>query len=89
MRSTFRDPAHQLAVRMLIAPMAIIIIMAQATSHAPCASNCACAEGLHFSAFHFNYRICHQYLLPAFTSSDIRCFTALLSESVCEVLFKI
>ena len=30
-----------------------IIIMAQATSHAPCASNCACAEGLHFSAFHF------------------------------------
>ena len=33
--------------------MAIIIIMAQATSHAPCTSNCACAEGLHFSAFHF------------------------------------
>ena len=23
-------------------------------SHAPCASNCACAEGLHFSAFHLN-----------------------------------
>ena len=41
MRSAFRGPAHQLAVRMLIiAPMAIIIIMAQATSrpyihHAP------------------------------------------------------
>ena len=27
--------------------------MAQATSHALCASTCACAEGLHFSAFHF------------------------------------
>ena len=29
----------------------LIIIMTQATSHAPCASNCACAEGLYFSAF--------------------------------------
>ena len=37
---------------LIIAPMAIIIVMAQATSHTPCASNCACAEGLHFSAFH-------------------------------------
>ena len=60
MRSAFRGPAHQLAVRMRInnctrypVPMAIIIIMAQATSHAPRASNCACAEGLHFSAFHY------------------------------------
>ena len=43
MRSAFRGPAHQLAVRMRInnctVPMAIIIIMAQATSlamhHAP------------------------------------------------------
>ena len=54
MRSAFRGPAHQLAVRMRINNMAIIIIMAQATSHAPCASNCTCAEGLHFSAFHLN-----------------------------------
>ena len=45
MRSAFRGPAHQLAVRMRINNMAIIIIMAQATSHAPCASNCTCAEG--------------------------------------------
>ena len=57
MRSAFRGPAHQLAVRMrinnnIIAPMAIII-MAQATSHAPCHSNCACAEDLHISAFHY------------------------------------
>ena len=37
----------------------IIIIMAQATSHAPCASNCARAEGLHFSAFHYTiYTTC-------------------------------
>ena len=36
--------------------MAIIIIIMpkHATSHAPCAKNCACAEGLHFSAFHNN-----------------------------------
>ena len=53
MRSAFRGPAHQLAVRMRINNMPIIIIMAQATSHAPCASNCTCAEGLHFSAFHY------------------------------------
>ena len=58
MRSAFRGPAHQLAVRMRInncihghninnyGPSNL-------TSHAPCASNCACAEGLHFSAFHY------------------------------------
>ena len=46
---------HPGAKRVIIAPMAMIIIMAQATSHAPCASNCACAEGLHFSAFHYIY----------------------------------
>ena len=47
MRSALRGPAHQLAVRMRTrAPMAIIII-SQSTSHAPC------AEGLHFSAFHY------------------------------------
>ena len=53
MRSAFRGSAHQLAVRMRInnCTHAIIIIMAQATSHAPYASNCACAEGLYFSAF--------------------------------------
>ena len=34
MRSAFRGPAHQLAVRMRINNMAIIIIMAQATSPA-------------------------------------------------------
>ena len=53
MRSAFRGPAHQLAVRMRINNMAIIIIVAHATSHALCASNCTCAEGLHFSAFHY------------------------------------
>ena len=53
MRSALGGPAHQLAVRMRInnfthgrhynyCPI----------SHAPFASNCASAEGLHFSAFH-------------------------------------
>ena len=32
--------------------------MAQATSHAPCASNCACTGGLHFSAFHCRNDCC-------------------------------
>ena len=45
MRSAFRGPAHQLlAVRMrinIIAPRAIIIIMAQATSHHAPATACA------------------------------------------------
>ena len=45
MRSAFRGPAHQLAVRMRI-NNCTHAIMAQATSHAPA------AEGLHFSAFH-------------------------------------
>ena len=56
MRSALRGPAHQLAVpvrmRIILISMAIIII-AQSTSHAPYASNCACAEGLHFSALHY------------------------------------
>ena len=53
-RTALLGPSHQLAVRMRInnCTHAIIIIMAQATCYAPCASNCACAEGLHFSAFH-------------------------------------
>ena len=50
MRSALRGPAHQLAVRTR-APMAIIII-SQSTSQAPC------AEGLHFSAFHYTCSEC-------------------------------
>ena len=56
MRSALRGPAHQLAVRIRINNCThgrpAIIIIAQSTSQ-PCTSNCVCAEGLHFSAFHF------------------------------------
>ena len=52
MRSVLPGPAHQLAVRMCINNCTH-----GHNSHAPCASNCACAEGLHFSAFDY-YSVC-------------------------------
>ena len=53
MRSALRGPAHQLAVRMRFNNFTHghnkLFPNCQSTSHAPCARNCACAEGLHFN----------------------------------------
>ena len=49
MRSVFRGPAHQLAVRMRINNCTH---GHYGPSNQPCTSNCTSAEGLHFSAFH-------------------------------------
>ena len=49
MRSAFRGPAHQLAVRMRINNCTH---GHYGPSNQPCTSNCTSAEGLHFSAFH-------------------------------------
>ena len=54
MRSALRGPAHQLAV-----PVRMRINIHghnKPAMHRPCASNCACAGGLHFSAFHYKGR---------------------------------
>ena len=50
MRSAFRGPAHQLAVRMRINNCTH---GHYGPSNQPCTSNCTSAEGLHFSAFHY------------------------------------
>ena len=50
MRSAFRGPAHQLAVRMRINNCTH---GHYCPSNQPCTSNCTSAEGLHFSAFHY------------------------------------
>ena len=55
MRSAFRGPAHQLAVRMRINNCTH---GHYGPSNQPCTSNCTSAEGLHFSAFHF-YQECN------------------------------
>ena len=52
MRSAFRGPAHQLAVRMRINNCTH---GHYGPSNQPCTSNCTSAEGLHFSAFHYIY----------------------------------
>ena len=51
MRSAFRGPAHQLAVRMRINNCTH---GHYGPSNQPCTSNCTSAEGLHFSAFHYH-----------------------------------
>ena len=64
MRSALRGPAHQLAVRMRINNCThghnnynyCPIANQPAMHHMRRASNCVCAEGLHFSAFHFYRR---------------------------------
>ena len=48
--SIYRDSESTRGGSLTFAP----IIMAQATSHSPCSSNCTCTEGLHFSAFHYS-----------------------------------
>ena len=50
MRSAFRGPAHQLAVRVRINNCTH---GHYGPSNQPCTSNCTSAEGLHFSAFHY------------------------------------
>ena len=80
MRSALRGPAHQLAVRMHV-PMAIIII-AQSTGHAPCASNCACAEGLHFSAFQYQSYFCI-YIAALYSLASIADIPQHYAQQVC------
>ena len=69
MRSAFRDPAHQLAVRMRINNCTH---GHYGPSNQPCTSNCTSAEGLHFSAFHL-FCICSVGLIAYYIiiSSDI------------------
>ena len=77
-RSAFRGPAHQLAVRMRInnfthghnyyGPSNQLL----AANHA-CTSNCtcACAEGLHFSAFHFTSNTYIIFIISEITSNQL------------------
>ena len=59
MRSAFRGPAHQLAVRMRINNCTH---GHYGPSNQPCTSNCTSAEGLHFSAFHYSSVVIPTYI---------------------------
>ena len=72
MRSVFRGPAHQLAVRMRINNCTH---GHYGPSNQPCTSNCTSAEGLHFSAFHCNCFSLLNYELFSTAKSNIKSLT--------------